>query len=70
MLPASYIGALRQHRYGNLEVRASLAIGIASIAGVEGGIAVAERLPEATLRSIFGAFLLLTAAQIVWRARR
>jgi uncharacterized membrane protein YfcA len=70
MLPASYLGAWRQWRYGNLELRASLAIGIASIAGVEGGIAIAERLPESTLRTIFGAFLLLSAAQIVWRARR
>jgi uncharacterized protein len=70
MLPASFIGAWRQSRYGNLNWRASLAIGLASIAGVEVGIAVAERLPEATLRTIFGIFLVLTAAQIAWRSRR
>lgn len=70
MLPASYLGAWRQHRYGNLKVRVALAIGGASLAGVEGGIAIAERLPEATLRRIFGAFLLLTAAQMAWRAAR
>jgi uncharacterized membrane protein YfcA len=70
MLPASFVGAWRQLRYRNLDLRASVAIGVASIAGVEGGIAIAERLPESTLRTIFGAFLLLTAAQIVWRARR
>jgi uncharacterized membrane protein YfcA len=70
MLPASFIGAWRQSRYGNLDWRASVAIGLASIGGVGGGIAIAERLPEATLRSIFGAFLLLTAGQIAWRARR
>lgn len=70
MLPASYIGAWRQLRYGNLNVRASVIIGLASVAGVEAGIAIAERLPEATLRRLFGAFLLLTAAQIAWRARR
>jgi hypothetical protein len=70
MLPAAYVGAWRQLRYRNLDARASLAIGLASVAGVEGGVAVAERLPEATLRTIFGAFLLLTATQIAWRARR
>jgi hypothetical protein len=70
MLPASFIGAWRQSRYGNLDRHASVVIGLVSIAGVGGGIAIAERLPEPTLRSIFGAFLLLTAAQITWRASR
>jgi uncharacterized membrane protein YfcA len=70
MLPASYLGAWRQTRYGNLDVRASLVIGLTSVGGVVGGIAIAERLPEATLRRIFGAFLLLTAAQIAASARR
>ena len=70
MLPASYLGAWRQRGYGNLVLGASVAIGVASIAGVAAGIAIAESLPEETLRRIFGAFLLLTAAQIAWRARR
>jgi uncharacterized membrane protein YfcA len=69
-LPATYLGAWRHHRYGNLVRRASVTIGLASIAGVVGGIALAERLPEETLRRIFGAFLLLTAAQMAVRARR
>lgn len=70
MLPASYLGAWRQVRYGNLVVRTSVTIGVASVVGVAAGIAVAERLPEDALRRLFGAFLLLTAAQIAWRARR
>lgn len=70
MLPASYLGAWRQTRYGNLDVRAALVIGLMSVAGVLGGIAIAERLPEATLRRIFGVFLLVTAGQIALRARR
>lgn len=70
MLPASYLGAWRQHGYGNLDRRAAVVIGAASVAGVEAGIAIAERLPEAALRRIFGVFLLLTAAQIAWRASR
>jgi uncharacterized protein len=70
MLPATYLGAWRQLRYGNLVPRASVAIGLASVAGVAGGIAIAERVPEGSLRRIFGGFLLVTAAQIAWRARR
>ncbi len=70
MVPTACIGAWRQLGYGNLNVRASLAIGTASIGGVVAGIAVAERLPESALRTIFGAFLLVTAAQIAWDVRR
>jgi uncharacterized membrane protein YfcA len=70
MLPATYLGAWRQRRYGNLDLRASVVIGLSSVGGVVAGIAIAERLPEGTLRRLFGAFLLLTAAQIAWRARR
>jgi len=70
MLPASYVGAWRQSRYGNLNLHASLVIGAASVGGVEAGIAIAERLPEAALRRIFGVFLVVTAAQLAWRAAR
>jgi uncharacterized membrane protein YfcA len=70
MLPASWIGAWRQTRYGNVVWRSSLVIGAASVAGVEGGIAIAERLPEATLQRLFACLLLATAAQVAWRARR
>jgi uncharacterized membrane protein YfcA len=70
MLPASCIGAWRQQRYGNLNGRAALTIGIVSIAGVQAGIAIAERLDESTLQRIFGVLLMVTAAQIAWRASR
>jgi uncharacterized protein len=70
MLPATYVGSWRQHRYDNLDGRASLLIGTGSIAGVVAGIAVAEHTPEAVLQRLFGAFLLVTAAQIAWRIRR
>lgn len=69
MLPASWLGAWRQTRYGNVVWRSALVIGLSSVAGVEAGIAIAERLPEATLRHLFGALLLLTAAQLAWRSR-
>jgi uncharacterized membrane protein YfcA len=38
--------------------------------GVEVGVLVATSLPEHVLRRLFAAFLLVTAAHIVWRVRR
>jgi uncharacterized protein len=70
ILPTAVVGSWRQQRYGNIDIRAALTIGIASILGVQGGVLLAEALPEATLRRLFGALLLLTAGQIGWRARR
>ena len=51
-------------------VRERLVVGIGSILGVQVGVLVAEALPEAILRRLFGAFLVVTAAHIVWRMRR
>ena len=70
ILPAAFVGSWRQRRYGNIDVRAAAAIGIASIAGVQVGVIVAESLPETALRRLFGVLLILTAVQIGWRARR
>jgi uncharacterized protein len=70
ILPTVAAGAWRQHRYGNVRVRPALIIGIASIAGVEGGVAVAEALPQHALRRLFAALTIVVAAQIAWRAWR
>jgi uncharacterized protein len=70
VLPTALVGSWRQQRYGNVDLRVAGIVGVASIAGVEGGVAVAEALPEAVLRRLFGALLIVTAGQIVWRARR
>jgi uncharacterized membrane protein YfcA len=70
ILPTALVGSWRQRRYGNIDVRAAATIGVASILGVQAGVIVAESLPEATLRRLFGAFLILTAVHVAWRARR
>ena len=69
ILPTAVVGSWRQHRYGNVDVRAAAFGGIASIAGVQFGVLVAESLPEATLRRLFGVLLLITAVHVVWRTR-
>ena len=70
ILPTAIVGTLRQRRYGNVDFRAAAVIVIASIAGVQGGVLVAESLPDSTLRKLFGVLLLIVSAQIVWRARQ
>ncbi|HXZ56608.1 MAG TPA: sulfite exporter TauE/SafE family protein [Gaiellaceae bacterium] len=69
ILPTAAVGAWRQQRYGNVRWQAALVLGIAAIAGVEGGVQIAEALPQATLRRLFGALMLIVAAQVAWRAR-
>jgi uncharacterized membrane protein YfcA len=70
IIPTAVVGTWRQTRYGNVAVRAAVLVGLASIAGVQAGVLVAEALPEHLLQKLFGALLILTAAQITWRARR
>ena len=70
ILPTVAAGAWRQHRYGNVRWRAALVIGIASVAGVGGGVLAAEALPEHALRRLFAVLTIFVAAQIALRAWR
>ena len=70
ILPAAVVGAWRQRAYGNVRTRAALVIGLAAIAGVEGGVQIAEELPQHVLRRLFAVLMLIVAAQIAWRAAR
>ena len=70
ILPTALVGSWRQRRYGNVDLRVAAIVGVASIAGVEGGVQLAESLPEALLRRLFGILLALIAVQIVWRTHR
>jgi len=70
ILPTVAAGVWRQNRYGNVDWRASAAIGVASIPGVIGGSYLAVWLDEDTLQRLFGILLLGVAAQLAWRSRR
>lgn len=70
ILPTAFVGTLRQRRYGNIDLRVAALVGVASIAGVQAGVVLAEALPEGVLQRLFGALLIVVAAQIAWRARR
>jgi uncharacterized membrane protein YfcA len=70
ILPTVIAGAWQQHRYGNVDWRAALLVGLGSIAGVEGGVKLAKALPEDVLRRLFAVFMLVVAANLAWRAWR
>ena len=70
IVPTVLAGTWRQSRYGNVRWQAAAIIGVAAAASAQGGVALAEALPAATLRRLFAGLLVLVAAQVAWRARR
>ena len=70
IVPTASAGIWRQARYGNLRIKPALVLGVASVAGVEGGVRIATALPEHVLRRLFGLLLFGVAVQLALRARR
>jgi hypothetical protein len=70
ILPTVAAGTWNQRRYGNLRVRTAIAVGLASIAGVEVGARIVLELPESAVRRLFAVLLFAVAAQLLWRAHR
>ena len=64
------VGAWRQYGYGNVRPRDGLLMGALSVAGVAGGVALANVLPERALRLLFAAFMLYMAVSLFRRAQR
>jgi uncharacterized membrane protein YfcA len=70
IVPTVFVGTWRQSLYGNVRWRAAAVLGVAAAAAAQGGVVLAEALPDTTLRRLFAGLLVLVAAQIAWRARR
>jgi uncharacterized protein len=70
IIPTAVAGTWRQQRYGNVRWRGVVLIGVAAAAAAQGGVVLAEALPDSTLRRLFAALLVVVASQIAWRARR
>ena len=68
IIPTVAAGTWRQQRYGNVRWRAAAVIGIAAVAGVEGGVVVAEHLAGHALQRLFGGLMIVVALQVAWRA--
>jgi uncharacterized membrane protein YfcA len=68
IVPVALVGVLRQRRYGNVRLREGGLLGALAAAGVVGGVALANVLPERALEVGFAVLMLATAAQLVRRA--
>ena len=62
------VGAYRQRRYGNVNLRQALVIGVLSPLGVLVGVALANHVSERALQLSFAGLALAMAAQLVRRA--
>jgi uncharacterized protein len=70
IVPVAIVGTYRQDRYGNVRRHDALLLGLLSVAGAAGGVALANALSGAFLRDAFAALIMLVAAQLVHRSLR
>ena len=70
IVPVCALGAWRQHGYGNVRIRDALLIGVLAIGGVAAGVALANALPQETLRIAFAGLMLFVAARLARPALR
>ncbi len=68
IIPVAVVGALRQRRYGNVRERDALQLGLLSIAGAAGGVALANALSGPALRAGFAGLIVVIAFRLVRRA--
>lgn len=61
-------GTMRQRKYGNVNLRDAVVIGVLSPLGVLIGVVVANEVPQRALEMGFAALALLVAYQLVRRA--
>lgn len=66
IVPVSLVGAWRQHRYGNLDVRVGLVLGLGAVPGAVLGVVLVNVLPVRLVEVLFALLLL----QVAWRLLR
>jgi uncharacterized protein len=69
IIPVVLVGAWQQDRYGNVQWRPAIVIGLTSAGGVVAGVALATWLSEGALERLFAGLLLVVAARLAWSAR-
>jgi uncharacterized membrane protein YfcA len=69
IIPVAIVGAYTQDRYGNVRRGDALLLGVLSLVGAAGGVALANALSGRALRDSFAAFLVLVAARLVLKPR-
>jgi uncharacterized protein len=68
IVPVAIAGTIRHERYGNVRRHDAFVLGLLSLAGAVGGVALANLLSGPVLRDAFAALMVLVAAQLARRA--
>jgi uncharacterized membrane protein YfcA len=68
LLPFGILGAYTYHQNGNLDLRASLLIGLGILFGAWAGARLANDIPAATLQRMFAVFMVIAAARLWLKA--
>lgn len=69
IVPVAIVGTYRHDRYGNVHRGDALRMGVLSLAGAAGGVALANALSGAVLRYAFAGLMVLVAVQLVHRTQ-
>jgi uncharacterized membrane protein YfcA len=69
IIPVAIVGTYRQNRYGNVRRADALLLGLLSLAGAGGGVALANALSGAVLRDAFALLTVLVAARLLLGTR-
>jgi uncharacterized membrane protein YfcA len=70
IVPVAIVGTYRQDRYGNVRRADALLLGVLSVAGAAGGVALANALSGGFLRDAFAVLMVIVAGQLVHRTLR
>ena len=70
IVPVAAVGAWRQYRYGNVELRVGLLVGALSLVGVGIGVVIANAVSQRVLELSFAGLLLVVAARLVIHSLR
>ncbi len=70
IVPVALIGTYRQDRYGNVRRADARLLGLLSLAGAAGGVALANALSGALLRDAFAVLMVIVAGQLVHKTLR
>jgi uncharacterized membrane protein YfcA len=68
ILPVAIVGTYRQRLYGNVNREDALLLGLLSLAGAAGGVALANALSGAVLRDAFAALTVFVAFRLLQRS--
>ena len=68
IIPVAIVGAWRQNRYGNLELKDGALVGVLAVPAAVAGVALVNALPERAIEIAFACLMLVVAAQLVRRA--